>query len=944
MRQNVKAGRTKRKLRPGKRRGDDDGEELESKSGIGLHWYIFSLSILLVTGLSFLNFLALPDARAHSLLSAVLIRKKAAISGDPHSDPGLGGISDEERLALLKAAEEALQAPMPIVPQSPPVLPAAPLPTSRVESAAPDAKSGSSGRSVLNSLRGRSQAAASGHPAFSLKDASLHGGAMVFSGDAWLWLVDRGDADELTFGAWIFLPKVPDTLFPFSSESMKTIAATKASGCSPSSRGWAFFVHEWSTTNRQLRLSWSDDNSGCHEIYSESVLVPYDRWVLVGFSMSKSENRASIVVDKHLAVDTTLGLGKYSRQGTTLDVSQASVMRRSLAMEQGLHLGAHQPSHGNDFTQSHIFIGYIGDVRLLTYSPDPIALEPLLAAPADDLLQGKRGVPQSAVAVLMQPRYGLQPVNLRSGVELELRHATGGASSASLGVVQASATPTHPLLVNSPAGSESQPGTTLDPAELRRTWPADWLTRFSADELLRSQREADVWADEVRDAMRHTWKGYRARAWGHDDIQPVRGAPKDWCRMAITMLDGLSTLWMMGLKDEFNDAAKWMENNPLPAQGSHGLHSLFEINIRAFGGLLSAYSLSSQSVFLQTAKRLGNNLLGAFGTPNGIPKSTVDVGTGAAGKHSWNANVVLAEATTLQVEFRYISHVTGDNRWKDAADKAMNTVLKAANGRGLVPIYIRSDSSSQTGFSGGKISMGAMGDSYYEYLLKQWIQSGKKEDHLKNAWKKAMQEMMDRMVVTTAGGLKFVAELDGGRTRNRMDHLACFVAGMLMLGSRTLPKHEVDPRWEPFAAELTRTCYEMYARTPTGLSPEYVTFDLGAAQGHDMNIPNDAPHNLLRPEAAEAVYYMWYYTGDPKYRQWGHQMFAPFLKYCKTKFGFSAVSDVRRKPPPMRDSQESFWLAETLKYFYLIFSPRNTLNLKEWVLNTEAQPLRMWSD
>lgn len=944
MRQNTKAGRPKRKLRPSKRRGDaDDDKELENKGGIGLHWYIFSLSILLVTCLSFMNFMALPDARAHSLLSAVLIRKKAAISADPHSDSSLGGISDEERLALLKAAEEALQAPQPILPQSSAVLPAAPSSPSKLESAAPAAKSESSGRSALNSLRGRSQAAAASHPAFNLKDASLNGGAMVFSGDAWLWLSDRTDADELTFGAWIYLPKVPDTLFPFSSESMKTIAATKPSGCATSSRGWAFFVHEWSTTNRQLRLSWSDERSGCHEIYSETILVPYDKWVLVGFSISKADNRASIVVDKHLAVDTQLGLGKYSRQGTTLDVSQASVSRRSLALDPGLNLGAHQPSHGNDFTQSHIFLGYIADVRLLRYSPDSIALEPLLVAPPQDILAGKHGVPPSAVAVLMQPRKGLQPVNLQSGIPLDYRQVTAGVGSPSLEIVQVSATFTHPLLANNVGGSGSQPGTTIDPAALRKTWPSDWLTRFSADELLRSQREADVWADEVRDAMRHTWKGYRARAWGHDDIQPVRGAPKDWCRMAITMLDGLSTLWIMGLKDEFNAAAKWMEGNPMPSQGSHGLHSLFEINIRAFGGLLSAYSLSGQSVFLETAKRLGHNLLGAFGTPNGIPKPTVDVGTGASGKHSWNPNVVLAEATTLQVEFRYISHVTGDNQWKDAADRSMNTVLKAADGRGLIPIYIRGDNSPQPTFSGSKMSMGAMGDSYYEYLLKQWIQSGKKEDHLKNAWKKAMGEMMDRMVVTTAGGLKFLAELDGGTRRNRMDHLACFVAGMLMLGSRTLPKHEVDPRWEPFAAELTRTCYEMYVRTPTGLSPEYVTFDLGAPQGRDMGIPNDAPHNLLRPEAAEAVYYMWYYTGDPKYRQWGHQMFAPFLKYCKTTFGFSAVSDVRRKPPPMRDSQESFWLAETLKYFYLIFSPRNTLNLEEWVLNTEAQPLRIWS-
>merc|ERR1711920_534919 len=145
------------------------------------------------------------------------------------------------------------------------------------------------------------------------------------------------------------------------------------------------------------------------------------------------------------------------------------------------------------------------------------------------------------------------------------------------------------------------------------------------------------------------------------------------------------------------------------------------------------------------------------------------------------------------------------------------------------------------------------------------------------------------------------------------------------------------------AAEITKTCYEMYRRSPTGLSPEYVTFRLDS-RDNDMNIPQDAPHNLLRPEAAEAIYYMHYYTGDPKYRRWAHEMFDAFNKHCRVRYGYSAVADVRANPVRHKDNQESFWLAETLKYFYLVFAPRNTLNLDEFVLNTEAQPLRMWTE
>jgi len=345
---------------------------------------------------------------------------------------------------------------------------------------------------------------------------------------------------------------------------------------------------------------------------------------------------------------------------------------------------------------------------------------------------------------------------------------------------------------------------------------------------------------------------------------------------------------------------------------------------------------------LDTARRLAERMMPAFETPNGMPKNTVDVGTGDSKWVTWTKNALLAEAGTLQMEFGGLSHDTGEPKYGLAADRSMQTILDAAGGRGLVPIYL-----TRTGtpprFNSNKISIGAMGDSYYEYLLKHWLQSGKKKTQLKEVWKVSMREMIEQMVEKTKGGTTFIAELMNGRKRNRMDHLACFVAGMLMLGSRTLPAEEVDSRWEPLAVEITETCYQMYRRTRTGLSPEFVDFDMNAMHGADIMVPRSAPHNLLRPEAAEAIYYMWYYTGDPKYRRMAHEMFTGFQKYCKVAWGYTAIANVNNVPVKARDSQESFWLAETMKYFYLIFAPRNTLNLEEWVLNTEAQPMRIWT-
>merc|ERR1719382_1137650 len=141
-----------------------------------------------------------------------------------------------------------------------------------------------------------------------------------------------------------------------------------------------------------------------------------------------------------------------------------------------------------------------------------------------------------------------------------------------------------------------------------------------------------------------------------------------------------------------------------------------------------------------------------------------------------------------------------------------------------------------------------------------------------------------------------------------MDHLACFVAGMLMMGARTLPSNEVDEKWEPLAAGITETCYQMYKRSPIGLSAEYYQFDPRAEQPNDMKIPRDAPHNLLRPEAAEAIYYMHYYTGDPKYRKMAYEMWSAFQKQSKAKYGYSAIADVSKTLSKHKDSQESFWL------------------------------------
>ena len=136
---------------------------------------------------------------------------------------------------------------------------------------------------------------------------------------------------------------------------------------------------------------------------------------------------------------------------------------------------------------------------------------------------------------------------------------------------------------------------------------------------------------------------------------------------------------------------------------------------------------------------------------------------------------------------------------------------------------------------------------------------------------------------------------------------------------------------------LTYTCYQMYARMPTGISPEYIQF----RKDNDFESGRGAPHYLLRPETVESFFVLYHLTGDPVYREWGWEVFQAIERYCKTDAGYGQLKDVRRVGRPAEDKMESFFLAETLKYIYLLFDPETPIDLlNKHVFNTEAHPVR----
>lgn len=161
----------------------------------------------------------------------------------------------------------------------------------------------------------------------------------------------------------------------------------------------------------------------------------------------------------------------------------------------------------------------------------------------------------------------------------------------------------------------------------------------------------------------------------------------------------------------------------------------------------------------------------------------------------------------------------------------------------------------------------------------------------------------------------------------------------------SFPKHETESLMN-LAKELTETCYQMYAQMETGLSPEICYFNTYQGSTKDLYVKEADRHNLLRPETIESLYYLYKITGDKKYQDQGWKIFESFEKYTKLETGYSSISDVTSpNNPRIRDKMESFFLAETLKYFYLLFEDETNenFNLNKWVFNTEAHPLPLRS-
>ncbi|KAG1137837.1 hypothetical protein G6F37_006665 [Rhizopus arrhizus] len=392
----------------------------------------------------------------------------------------------------------------------------------------------------------------------------------------------------------------------------------------------------------------------------------------------------------------------------------------------------------------------------------------------------------------------------------------------------------------------------------------------------------------------------------------------------------------MGLDEEFNEAKEFVSK--ISWTSTEEPVQLFETVIRYLGGFLSAFDLSNETIFLEKAVELANLLLPAFDTPTGVPYQYMNF---TSGKPMKSPIACLAEVGSIQIEFTRLSELTGDWQYHYVGQRVYDSYIKMNSMKGLYPHLINVNTGLPVG---DHFTWGGMADSFYEYLIKQLVTSEGKDQVKFKMVKEIISSLENQLLVTSSIDPKtsFLVEINGNRSTNRMDELACFAPASLILAARSFPKE--FKQVEAIAERLLYGCYSAWDSTATGLAPEVFTWDVQSR--FYEQIPSVAPvikSYILRPETLESLYYFFVYTHNPVYQDMAWDIFNSLYTYCKTNSGYSGLYDVQDTEYPWDDREESFFFAETLKYLYLIFDDHKQLRFPfdQWVFNTEAHPLKI---
>ena len=415
-------------------------------------------------------------------------------------------------------------------------------------------------------------------------------------------------------------------------------------------------------------------------------------------------------------------------------------------------------------------------------------------------------------------------------------------------------------------------------------------------------------ADDVRNETKRTWDAYKKYAWGHDVLKPISGSYHDWYKesLYISPIDAYSTLQVMGLKKEAREIEKYIIRH-VDFDKDMDV-KVFEVNIRILGGLLAMYEWSGNKKELEKARDFADRMLPAFNTPTGIPAYWVNLRTGEIRGDTVN----IAEAGTYTFEMGMLSYYTGDPKYYQAGKKATMAIFDRRSDLGLIGDIIDIQSGEWVSES-SHICAGV--DSYYEYLYKSFLMFG--DADLYKVWAESIGPVNRYIAEEYEGRLWYgrTNMYNGEHTSALISLYDAFFPALLALSGDIDRAERLQSTWD--------YVWDLYGLEPT--SYDYKKKEVGH------------PVYNLNPEIIESAYYLYHFAGDKKYVNMAAKYWKDINTYCRTDIAFTSIEDVTTME--QRDYMATYFIAETLKYFYLVFShDKGGFDFDDHIFNTEAHP------
>ncbi|KAG1442910.1 hypothetical protein G6F56_010870 [Rhizopus delemar] len=375
----------------------------------------------------------------------------------------------------------------------------------------------------------------------------------------------------------------------------------------------------------------------------------------------------------------------------------------------------------------------------------------------------------------------------------------------------------------------------------------------------------------------------------------------------------------MGLDKEYEEALRFI--NTLDFTKSDTLSKGFETNIRYLGGLLAANDLKPNRMLVKKAVALANEALVPLfvattkGTKVKVPYTNMDLTKGTPEPTN---QVNLAEFGTYTMEFTRLSQVTGNPMYEQLVmDLTKVAIQKPTKIRGLYPTTWTVNPFEPVNSS--LINIGGGGDSFYEYLIKNYLLQQDKDENLFKAWQDSVESIEDYMLSPTKQDplIQFVAMISSQSIYYLSQELICFWPGNILLGASQLRDQEKRKKYMAFADVFLDSCMETWSKTATGISPESWTWTpqddslqtkLNRVFGRNLTVARIAQKSDtkrafsidnasydLRPETIESLFYYYRLTEDTKYQDLAWNLYLAIDKYTKTKYGYSAIANVDQK-------------------------------------------------